>query len=126
MVSSNDSALEVFMTRILISVASVAIALASLSVSASAATDGALVGLHDLRREGGKTCMSDHSHSGSSNGEPSRNRAEAGALRNWSDFTSLEYGAHWGSPALAGSKEMKCSQGVSGWSCEFEARPCRR
>jgi hypothetical protein len=98
----------------------------SIGAVSAPAQDGALVGLHDLRREGGKTCMSDHTHSGSSNGEASRQRAEAGALRNWSEFTALEYGGHWGSPSLAGSKTMKCSQGSSGWSCEFEARPCRR
>jgi hypothetical protein len=102
------------------------VALMVATAGAHAATDGALVGLHDLRREGGKTCMSEHLHSGSSSGEPTRGRAEAGALRSWADFTALEYGAHWGSTSLAGSKAMKCSQGPSGWSCDFEARPCKR
>jgi hypothetical protein len=94
--------------------------------SVSAASDGALVGLHELRREGNKTCMSGHFHSGSSAGVANRGRAEVEAQRSWSDFTALEYGAHWGSPALASNKSMKCSQGGSGWSCEFEARPCKR
>jgi hypothetical protein len=93
---------------------------------ANAATDGALVGLHDLRREGNKTCMSEHFHNGSSNGLANRSQAEAAALRNWSEFTAFEYGGHWGSTALAGSKSMKCSQGSSGWSCDFDARPCKR
>jgi hypothetical protein len=106
--------------------AAVLTVLSSVGAVCAAQQDGALVGLHDLRREGGKTCMSDHSHSGSSNGAPNRQKAEAGALRNWSEFTALEYGGHWGSPALAGSKSMKCSQGASGWSCDFEARPCKR
>ena len=94
--------------------------------AASAASDGALVGLHELRREGNKTCMSEHFHNGSSVGVANRGRAEAEALRNWSDFTALEYGGHWGSTALAANKSMKCSQGASGWSCDFEARPCKR
>jgi hypothetical protein len=95
------------------------------SVRASAA-DGALVGLHDLRREGNKTCMVGHSHNGSSYGMRSRNQAEATALRNWSEFTALEYGGHWGSPSLASDKSMKCSTGGSGWNCDFDARPCKR
>ena len=94
--------------------------------SASAEQDGALVGLHDLRREGKKICMAGHLHNGSSSGLATRNQAEAAALRSWSDFTALEYGGHWGSPALAGDKSMKCAQSSYGWSCDFEARPCKR
>jgi hypothetical protein len=94
--------------------------------SATAASDGALVGLHDLRREGKKICMVDHSHNGSSSGLATRAQAEAAALRNWADFTALEYGGHWGSPLLASDKSMKCGQGSSGWSCDFDARPCKR
>jgi hypothetical protein len=92
----------------------------------AASQDGALVGLHDLRREGNKLCMSDHSHSGSSTGAATRNKAEIEAQRSWSSFTALEYGDHWGSPALASGRSMSCSQASSGWSCDFEARPCRR
>jgi hypothetical protein len=94
--------------------------------SAHAQSDGALVGLHELRREGKKTCMVGHSHNGSSYGLRSRNQAEAVALRNWSEFTALEYGGHWGSPSLASDKAMKCSMGASGWNCDFDARPCKR
>jgi hypothetical protein len=114
------------MRAFLLAPVALAATLVATTAGALAATDGALVGLHDLRREGGKTCMSDHFHSGSSSGEPSKGRAEIGALRNWADFTALEYGGHWGSTALAGSKSMKCSQGSGGWSCDFEARPCKR
>jgi hypothetical protein len=94
--------------------------------SANAQSDGALVGLHDLRREGKKTCMVGHSHNGSSYGLRNRNQAEAAALRNWSEFTALEYGGHWGSPSLASDKAMKCGLGASGWNCDFDARPCKR
>jgi hypothetical protein len=97
----------------------------ALAAPASAAQDGALVGLHDLRREGNKTCMVGHFHTGSGNGN-SRGQAEGAAARSWSEFTGWEYGGHWGSPSLAASKSMKCSQGASGWSCEFEARACKK
>jgi hypothetical protein len=95
------------------------------SVAASGA-DGALVGLHDLRREGKKICMVGHSHNGSSYGLRTRSQAEAAALRNWSEFTALEYGGHWGSPSLASDKTMTCGMGSSGWNCDFDARPCKR
>jgi hypothetical protein len=95
------------------------------SVGASGA-DGALVGLHELRREGKKICMVGHSHNGSSYGLRTRGQAEAVALRNWSEFTALEYGGHWGSPSLASDKTMKCGMGASGWNCDFDARPCKR
>jgi hypothetical protein len=92
--------------------ATTAIVLTSLSAFA-ASQDGALVGLHDLRREGGKTCMSDHAHSGSSNGQPTRARAELEAQRSWSSFTALEYGGHWGSPALASSRGPAAGHAIS-------------
>jgi hypothetical protein len=103
-----------------------AIACGGAASIAQGAVDGALVGLHELRREGNKICMVGHSHNGSSYGLRSRNQAEAVALRNWSEFTALEYGGHWGSPSLANSKTMKCGLGASGWNCDFDATPCKR
>jgi hypothetical protein len=105
---------------------SLAVSCVGVSSAFAATQDGALVGLHDLRREGNKMCMVGHSHNGSSYGLRTRNQAEAAALRNWSEFTALEYGGHWGSPALASDKTMKCSIGGSGWNCDFDARPCKR
>ena len=46
---------------------------------------------HDLRKEGGRLCMSDHYHSGSGSGR-SKAAAQAAAARSWADFTSFEYG----------------------------------
>ena len=88
--------------------------------------DGTLVGLHELRREGNLTCMADHTHSGASVGQPSRKAAEGAAMRNWSEFTALEYGDQWGNPHLSASKRMKCSFSGTSHSCDFESRPCRR
>ena len=49
-----------------------------------------LAEMHALRREGGRTCMSDHFHSGSSSGQRSRAAAETAAIRSWADFTALD------------------------------------
>lgn len=88
--------------------------------------DGTLVGLHELRREGNLTCMVDHTHTGSSVGMPSRKAAEVAAMRNWAEFTALEYGDQWGNPGLSANKSMTCSGSGNNFSCDFESRPCRR
>lgn len=97
-----------------------------LALTAFAQEDGSLVGLHDLRVERGRMCMSDHFHVGDAQARPSRQIAEREALASWSGFTAWEYGDHWGNPKLAGSPSMKCEQSSGlGWSCQFNARPCR-
>ncbi len=88
--------------------------------------ESALVGLHDLRREGGKVCMSDHTHNGSSAGQPTKKAAEVAAMNAWASFTALEYGGAWGNPALAGSRQMSCNGTPGAFNCDFVARPCRR
>ena len=81
--------------------------------------------LHSQRVEGGRVCMSDHFHHGSSSGQPNRAAAERSAIENWSGFTAWEYGNNWGSWRIAGSRKVECSQSGSGWACSVEARPCR-
>lgn len=93
---------------------------------AASAQDTGLSGLHDKVRVGGKVCFSDHYHSGASSGERSRKAAEMAAIRSWQDFTAWEYGSAWGSFANAASKSMKCGQTGGSWSCNVDARPCRR
>ena len=93
---------------------------------APAANETGLVGLHDLRREGAKTCMSEHEHFGSSSGQATRKAAEVAAMKSWAEFTGWEYGGAWGNPALAGSPQMKCSGTPGSFACAFAARPCRR
>jgi hypothetical protein len=85
----------------------------------------ALEWLHSQRTEGNKVCMSDHFHSGTSSGQPTRQAAEREAIANWAGFTAFEYGDRWGRWSLAGSKRVNCSQSGSGWGCELEGRPCR-
>jgi hypothetical protein len=103
----------------------IAAAVAGLATTAAAQGMG-LDGLHAQRREGGRVCMSDHFHHGTSAGQPTKKAAEVAAIQDWAGFTSLEYGSAWGNYALAASKSMQCSQASSGWSCELDARPCRR
>ena len=93
-------------------------------VAALPAAAQGLDGLHDQRAEGGRWCMSDHSHAGSGSGS-TRQAAERDAISNYAGFTAWEYGNNWGSYALAAGKSMSCSQGGGSWSCSLEARPCR-
>lgn len=90
------------------------------------ADETSLIGLHDLRREGGKLCMSEHKHYASSGPQQTRKAAEVAAMQQWASFTGWEYGSAWGNPALAGSRGMKCSGTPGSYQCDFEARPCRR
>lgn len=85
----------------------------------------ALDWLHDQRNEGGRVCMSDHFHSGSSSGHSTRAAAERDAVSGWAGFTSVEYGNIWGSWRIAGSRKVECSQSGGAWGCQVSARPCR-
>lgn len=86
-----------------------------------------MVGLHDLRKERGLLCMSDHWHSGvSGSGHKTRKAAMAAAIQSWSEFTALEYGGHWGNWNRAGSKGANCTEVGGAWTCDIEARACRR
>lgn len=91
---------------------------------AGAAVTG-LAAMHDMRREGGRLCFSDHFHYGSSNGERSAKAAQAAAIASWSDFVIFEYDPSWASFSKSASKEVKCSQSGGGWGCDVSSRPCR-
>jgi hypothetical protein len=94
------------------------------AVQRAAAVTG-LAASHDLRREGGRLCFSDHTHYGSSMGQSNERTAQAAAAQSWSEFVDLEYGGAWSRYASASGKDMKCSQSSAGWGCELSARPCR-
>jgi hypothetical protein len=94
-------------------------------VSAYAQEISGLAAMHDLRRERGKLCMSDHWHSGSGTGA-TKQAAQKAAVRSWIDFTDLEYGGRWASYANAASKKVSYSKESAGWSASVEARPCYR
>lgn len=82
--------------------------------------------LHSQRVEGGRVCLSEHFHYGSSSNQPTRRQAEAEAISSWANFTDLEYGRSWSDYRIAASRGMNCQQSGSGWSCNVEARPCKR
>ena len=105
------------------SVAAAAVLFVAMTTGARSDETG-LASIHEWRKEGGRTCMSDHFHYGSGKGA-SRQRALADAVSSWRSFTDLEYGSTWASWNRAASKAVKCAQGGSSWSCDVEARPCR-
>ncbi len=84
-----------------------------------------LAAAHDLRMEKGRLCFTDHYHYGSSAGIGNRKSAEASAISSWASFVDFEYGGTWANFSRASSKDMKCAQSTSGWSCDLSARPCR-
>jgi hypothetical protein len=94
-------------------------------VSASYADQTGLDVLHDMRREGGRTCYTDHYHYGNSAGRPSRKAAQSAAIKSWSEFVDLEYGSDWARFSRAASKSVECTQPTGGWECHISARPCK-
>jgi hypothetical protein len=96
------------------------------STLTAAAQDGGLTDLHSKVRVGNKLCFADHYHYGTSGGLASKKAAEAEAIRSWAGFVAWEYGDAWASIKLAVSKNMSCSNSAGSWSCNLEARPCRR
>ena len=111
------------MLKITLTAASAAAVLTLASLPAVAQSTG-LDGLHDKRREGGRVCFTDHFHDGSGSGA-NKKQAEIAAIQSWSDFTSWEYGAAWGSFRNAASKSLKCSGTPGSMTCSVSARPCR-
>ena len=89
------------------------------------AQETGMAGMHEQRREGGKTCMSSHVHTGSGSG-PTKDAARQAAIRSWIDFTAFEYGNAWASFANAAAATTRYTKEESGWSATVDARPCRR
>lgn len=87
------------------------------------ADESGLASMHDLRRERGITCMSDHFHSGTGEGS-TKKAARAAAIKAWQEFTAFEYGTDWANFRNAASKSIGYSKASSGWSASVEARPC--
>lgn len=100
------------------------VAVSSFSVPVWSDSTG-FAGMHDLRREGGRLCMSDHWHYGTGGPQKTKSRAQRAAIRSWADFTAMEYGTDWARWGRAKSKKASCSRSSGGWDCSVEARPCR-
>jgi hypothetical protein len=95
-----------------------------MDMSAVWADQTGLASMHAMRREGGKLCMTDHWHYGSSGAHGSKAAAQRAAIGSWQDFTNLEYGSDWARYYRAASRKVKCSRAAAGWNCDVEARPC--
>ena len=50
--------------------------------------------MHDLRKEGGRTCFTDHYHYGNGSGA-TKASAQRDAIGSWQSFTDFEYGSDW-------------------------------
>ena len=96
----------------------------SLAATAAIADDNGIAYSHTLRKEGGRTCMADHYHSGSGEGR-SKDAARASAVRSWIDFTNFEYGSAWARFGAAAGPSAHYTKEASGWSAVVEARPCK-
>lgn len=92
---------------------------------ANSASAQGIIDIHAKVRVGGKLCLADHFHDGSSAGQPSKKAAEIVAIRVWQEFTGWEYGSAWGSFRNAASQGSRCWQTGGSWSCEVKARPCK-
>lgn len=101
----------------------VVMAVGSLSGLAQA-DDTGFAYMHDMRREGGRTCFTDHYHYGSGNGA-TKAAAQKDAIGSWASFTAFEYGTDWARFSKASGKSMSCSGGAGNVSCQIEARPCK-
>jgi hypothetical protein len=110
--------------RRILATAAAALSISIIGLSASMAQDSGLSSMHDVRREGGRVCMSDHFHYGSGSGT-TKQKAIAAAAASWSDFTAFEYGGGWASFKRSASKQVNVSQGASGWTADVSSRPCR-
>ncbi len=102
-----------------------AAAVTAVGVPTTWADETGLASIHVLRREGGRICMADHFHYGSSGAQRSRGAAQRSAIRSWADFTDLEYGSSWARWGRAASRRMSCSPSAAGWNCDVSARPCK-
>jgi hypothetical protein len=104
----------------------VVLAMTSVEVVSPASADvTGLAGMHTLRHEGGRLCMADHWHYGSSGTHRSRRAAINEAIRSWSEFVDLEYGSSWARWSRAASRKASCSRAIGGFNCNVEARPCK-
>jgi hypothetical protein len=99
------------------------IALALVSGNALADETG-LAGMHEMRKVGGKLCMTDHYHDGSGNGA-NQDIAMRQAISSWQAFTDLEYGSDWASYNNSVGKSASCGRSMGEVSCSISSRPCR-
>lgn len=101
-----------------------AVVLATAAPSLVRADDTGFAYAHDLRREHGRLCMSDHWHSGSGSGR-TKAAAQRAAIHSWANFTAFEYGSAWARYSRAASKSVRYTKESNGWGASVDARPCK-
>jgi hypothetical protein len=102
-------------------IAAVILVLAS---GAAIADESGLANMHEMRKVGGKMCMTDHYHDGSGSG-PTQDYAMRQAIKSWQAFTDLEYGSDWASYNNSVGKTASCGRSIGEISCQLSSRPCR-
>lgn len=107
-----------------ISVAAIALGAGLPSAMAQSSETG-FASMHTQARVGGKLCMTDHWHYGDGKGR-TKALAQRAAIGSWQSFTDFEYGSAWARFSNAVAKRVSCSQTGGEYSCQVEARPCRR
>ena len=88
-------------------------------------TESGFASMHNQARVAGKLCMTDHWHYGSGSGR-TKALAQRDAIGSWQSFTDFEYGSAWARFSNAVAKKVSCSGSGGSFSCQVEARPCRR
>ena len=63
-----------------------AIAIVATAPTAVQADETGFAGMHSWSKVGKKTCMTDHTHYGSSSGHKTKRRAMAAAIKDWQEF----------------------------------------
>ncbi len=96
----------------------------ALPAATSIADDTGFAASHDLRKEAGKTCMSEHAHSGTGEGK-TKNAARQAALKEWYAYTAGEYGSDWALWGKSASQKTSYVKAAAGWSATVESRPCK-
>jgi hypothetical protein len=101
-----------------------ALAVVGTTAAPALADDTGFASMHDMRREKGRLCFTDHFHYGSGAGV-TKAAAQKDAISSWQSFTAFEYGTDWASFRKAAGKGVSCSSGGSGFDCQVQARPCK-
>ncbi len=94
----------------------------TLGIPANAQT---LTGLHAKIQLGNKTCFASHEHTGFAKLAANKRATVQAAVRDWTSFTKLEYGARWANFRNSHRRRMACSKQGNSWSCKVVASPCR-
>ncbi len=100
-------------------------ALVAFSVPSVASADQTgMAGMHDWKRERGRTCFASHSHSGTSGIKRTKKAAMRAAIHSWYEYTAGEYGSDWAKFRRSAGRVHSCTRESGGWSCYVESRPC--